>query len=461
MLRFSEFRVFLALTLFVSFIGTAVLWKITIPGATNPPDIVLPLDENLFENEGNSGPVYGDSTTLGEHASRASDLTLQDNGTRASPIIGRTGKKAMVVYAISVTDCPKTGDLVAVLDAPAVMAYSINRVSTGRFNYRFVAFVHPGAKRCTTHLAKMGYQVLIRKNPVELTQIKTAQYRRYVQKRGCCEEREFLKLYTYTLGDADVVVSLDPDMSFLNPIDELVEAFLVEDTSSVQSSIATMHNRPLPKRVEFLYTRDYVQMSKFSTNISKFAVQGGFFMVRPNMTNFRTLQRIIQEGNFNGKHSGWGGLHYGGFYGDAQIQGLLSYFYGEFHPYGTAELNPCIYNTMVTVPPLTKKGVCRYGNDTEPCYDCANTHLSDIKFTHHTVCFKPWKCYQLRNFHQLCKDTMGEWFRMRSALERSWGLKVPEDGYLFNQTYGYCIKDPKKKHADYTAMSVDVVQTVL
>jgi hypothetical protein len=44
-----------------------------------------------------------------------------------------------------------------------------------------------------------------------------------------------------------------------------------------------------------------------------------------------------------GTFYGWGKKHYGGCYGSAQIQGYLSYFYGEFYPERAVELNPCVY----------------------------------------------------------------------------------------------------------------------
>ena len=47
--------------------------------------------------------------------------------------------------------------------------------------------------------------------------------------------------------------------------------------------------------------------------------------------------------------NGWGGedKQYGGYYGSGTIQGLASYYYGEYALNRSVELNRCYYNTMV------------------------------------------------------------------------------------------------------------------
>jgi hypothetical protein len=86
------------------------------------------------------------------------------------------------------------------------------------------------------------------------------------------------RLFTY---DGDVII--------LKPLDELFDAIRSNDFAGV----ATLHNSTSnPDRIDFLFTRDYVQMSKLATDPTKFGVQGGFFVVRPNTTIFSEMIRV-------------------------------------------------------------------------------------------------------------------------------------------------------------------------
>jgi hypothetical protein len=76
-------------------------------------------------------------------------------------------------------------------------------------------------------------------------------------------------------------------------------------------------NVTIPKRLDLLYTTDYYVVEA-GREIK--AVQGGFVMLRPNMTMYEDFLAIIREGDFrvggdNGL--GWGGLtgrFWGGMY---------------------------------------------------------------------------------------------------------------------------------------------------
>jgi hypothetical protein len=127
-----------------------------------------------------------------------------------------------------------------------------------------------------------------------------------------------------------------------------------------------------------------------------------------------------------------------------QIQGMLSYWISEHEQQGTVELNPCIYNAMVSFPPRTHDGRCRYGHAPDDCQDCRDLPLSALHSTHYTVCYKPWICAKHKYFCQLCRDTHRAWFATRTEMELSWGRSVPTEGWNFNTTMGYCIS-PKKQ----------------
>lgn len=347
-----------------------------------------------------------------------------------------------VAYVISITGCPTdpVKPPTATVDGPAVLAHSIRRLPT-KYPTDLIAFVHPNATNCTGHLPRLGYQVMERGLGFMLKEIKNRNaYRKYIKYHGCCEELEFLKLEAYSLVQYSIVMHLDTDILILQPMDAIVDAMMGIDTSGIQ----VLHkDRPLPPRIDFVYTRDYVQMSKMTNDTSKFAVQGGFFAVRPNARTYRRLINTVKSGSFD-MMSGWARKSYGGYYGAPQIQGMLSFFYGEHdNTHSSVELDPCVYNSMVSFPPIASDGFCRYhdkleSNKQKECRDCADLSLSQLHSTHYTVCYKPWVCPKHKRFGQLCKDTHRAWFNLRRELEVSWGYEVPTDGWNYNITGGYC-----------------------
>jgi hypothetical protein len=86
-----------------------------------------------------------------------------------------------------------------------------------------------------------------------------------------------------------------------------------------KSAIDVLHkDRPLPEKITFLYTRDYVQMSRLSNETHKLAVQGGFFAVIPSHRLYLKLIKMVRGGNFH-MLAGWARKGYGGYYGAAQV----------------------------------------------------------------------------------------------------------------------------------------------
>lgn len=341
-----------------------------------------------------------------------------------------------VAYVISITSCPPANMTpTAIFDGPAVLAHSIQKLES-RYPYDLVAMVLPSAMNCTSHLPLFGYKLIERDLGFTMESIGGRHdYQRYIRYDGCCGESEFLKLEAYTLLEYDVVVHLDTDLLILKPMDGIIDAMIGIDNSTID----VLHkDRPLPEEINFMFTRDYVQMSRWTNDTSKFAVQGGFFAIKPDKRVYRRLIGNIQKGKFNLKN-GWNLQGYAGYYGAPQIQGLLSYFYGEHYRQGAVELNPCIYNSMVSFPPHTADGRCRY-NTTDGCQDCRDVPLSQLHSTHFTVCYKPWVCPKHKYVCQLCKETHRAWFEMRREVEVKWKQAWPpiENGFNANVTLGYC-----------------------
>jgi len=326
-------------------------------------------------------------------------------------------KKITIAYAISVTSCNAQ---TANLDGAAVLRHSVKRLdaSSQKYDSKFYAFVHPNATSCADILEKLGYDIQVRPTPINTTDIR-GDLKKFVEEASCCGSAEFLKLYAYTLTHHPVVVHLDMDVAILKPMDDLYDSMIDGPSSPARSRLPAMwiHNvTKLPRQIDAYFTRDYNMLS-FSGYRKHFetSIQGGFMVVRPNTTVFQEYVDIILEGQYDAG-VGWGApkLRFGGTYGAAQIQGLVSYYYGHVHPGTAVELNRCIYNTMVDKP-TDDKDKCLAPREDGYCEDCRKTNISEVVSTHYTICQKPWWCPD--HDEELCRETLQKWFKIRWELE--------------------------------------------
>lgn len=381
----------------------------------------------------------------------------------APPIISNKSDaeyKGVVAYALSFTQCPPNNSMIEVLDAPAILAHSIHLNSyrnnkKSAYDYHLVAFVHPLAVNCTQHLPSLGFEVRVLHEPVEKEEIRDLPFQRWSEINACCGIREFMKLYAYVLEDYPVVVHLDADVLFLQPLDELYDAMQSNDMTAVSTLHPKNHERN--HQFDFFYTRDYVLLNSMSTDPLTYAVQGGFFVLRPNLTIFSEMQEVIRKGNF-GRRLGWDRKGYGGYWGGAQIQGFLSYFYGEFYPSRALELHPCVYSTLQGFDPIEpKSGTCRYGNNSY-CPDCSLSNITDVKITHFTNCYKPWWCPKARVL-KVCRDVLAAWFAMRRSFEESLQLTdLPSnETLLFDRFGGYCTDFKRENYIPMSLTGLNVV----
>ena len=86
----------------------------------------------------------------------------------------------------------------------------------------------------------MGYELLIRDTPVNVTEIKGKFLRETIVRRGCCQEKELIKLWAYTIIDYPIVVHLDIDTMVLQPMDELHDVMIYGPTTSNVNKIRLM-----------------------------------------------------------------------------------------------------------------------------------------------------------------------------------------------------------------------------
>ena len=441
------------------------------------------------------------------------DATITTNTTRGngnSDIFTPT-VLTTIAYSITVTDCPAGNNTYEVIDGAAVLGHSIHlhssRASRSKYDYKLYAFIHVDAVMCVEPLQKLGYTIKVIDPRVEdfiflpkTTTIANSNndddpipnnIRNAMEQNGCCGSKEFLKLYVYTLVDHPLAIHLDMDTLITQPLDPLFDRILnvpssVGDHNGTTRSNGTgfaaswqphwddprqQHQSDFAKedtdwsKYSFFFTRDYHQQSSVSQNPKHYGVQGGFFIVRPNLTMFQELQRILHEDvkSLKIKRKGWNSLGYGGYWGSTQIQGYLSFVYGEYWPSQALELNRCYFNTMIADDPhyeiKEKKSKTAAHNSTslimkqrcrteEPiCEDCRTTDWSNIYIVHLTTCRKPWECPYLRTPTQpiLCRAAHKAWFETRRQLEQTMNgaaelAKRNPNAYRKEWTLGYCSK---------------------
>ena len=359
--------------------------------------------------------------------------------------------KPTIAYTVTLTGCGKNDKRYSAADAmglinqgAAVLAHSVHLAHVdSKYNYQMYALVHPMAKECSLNLPNLGYTVLVRNTPFDKTDIRQQFLRENIDKASCCGEKEFVKLYAYTLVNHPVAVVLDLDSLVLQPLDHLFDAIIEGDKLKAETiqniPIHDPEKKRITKRIDAFYTKDYNMINPFNHEVA--GVQGGFLMVRPSEKVFEEYIDLVLEGNYI-EGRGWGGK-YGYFFGGAQVQGICAYYYSGLHPEEGVELNRCRINSMVDSPYFEKgssgEGKCRDGR--EKCDDCRTTDVLDILSSHFTICGKPWLCSP--NGEKLCQKLHGEWFRIRRDFEktRADGMSnVPavEGSFKPEIFHGYC-----------------------
>ncbi|KAL3823655.1 hypothetical protein ACHAXA_009760 [Cyclostephanos tholiformis] len=410
-------------------------------------------------------------------------------GSSSRPTSSSRRPRATIAYAISLTSCGNDGggghsSDASLMEGAAVLRHSIHlssirnyEISRSVFDYEMIAFVHPDALPCSDAFRALGYDVRVRDTPFNVSDIRGKFLRENIIKSGCCGEREYLKLYSYTLLGYPVVVHLDMDSLILRPLDDLFLAMLDDDDDDEnggdggggadgtgkdmaerhvdgggpRSRISVMFDAPLPpsSSINSYFTRDYNMINPGHKHVG---VQGGFLVVRPSMEAFDEYVSIVLEGRFV-KGNGWYG-EYGGYFGAQQIQGICSLYYDYKHPGTGVELNRCYYNAMADAPRETRRGRCRDGR--EECQDCRDTPIGEIKSVHFTLCSKPWKCPILKSSNgrggggdggtrDICAEFHSEWFRIREDLDRTRAMEGgggvyanPGGDYMPEIFRGYC-----------------------
>jgi hypothetical protein len=246
------------------------------------------------------------------------ELPIVDPRNEEEPMENITKK---VAYVVTITGCdPHDGraDRFMSVDGGAVLAYSIHQNSVhgpngGRYDYDLYAFHHPNASSCARELAKLGYIVQERDTPVAIAEIQNPSLQQHIQKWGCCGEKELIKFEAFTLVEYPIVVLLDVDTLILKPLDRLFDFLLntsqlpePEDLMYVDKPAAVGRNTnvTIPSHLDMLFTVDYATVDA-DRDIKP--VQGGFNILRPNVTVRNEIVKIVRSGDYRFNDTGWGG----------------------------------------------------------------------------------------------------------------------------------------------------------
>lgn len=262
--------------------------------------------------------------------------------------------KATVAYVITIQDCNLNEPI---WDGAAVLARSIIMNSIGstssskteapsKYGYKLFAIVHidastqelnekegldyetadSGLSVCVENLAKLGYEVLIRDNPIHPHEIKNEGYlKSNIQDRI----KDYIKLYAYTLTDYPIVVLLDVVTFLLNPLDELFDAMLEKPGSAEAKAAKERINfhetgsNTFPDVIDAYFTRDYTTLQPTNDKAKIAGFQYGFLVIRPSNEVFDEILNIVEEGKY-ARDVGWGHKGYGNYLGAMTTKGLLS-----------------------------------------------------------------------------------------------------------------------------------------
>ena len=437
------------------------------------------------------------TTSNGNISVSSSVLTAPRNytSTKGGPNNQNNNNKPIqIAYAISLIRCSDfQSSTSGLLDAATILRHSVHNTSIrnpksgSKYDYKLYAIVHTKAKDCSHILSDLGYEVILKDSPVDISEIKGEYLRKNVHKEWCCGADEFVKLYAYTINQHPIVVHTDIDFMYYQPMDDVFDAMLEPYDSTGGTTARSRIEMEYPEKVkpnniQAYLTRDYHQVipgrkagkSLIETVLgqtindtpyplfSSFtpAFQAGFIILKPSMDVFNEYLDIIREGNYVGgfsRENGWGGKGYGGVVGSMAMQGLPAYYYDEVRPNTTVELNGCRYNHMGAniyyedVPNFIKRykdlhGKCR--RNVEGCEDCRKTDLSLIKNIHFTNCRKPWNCAGVSSTNKgdidprtanydHCMEVVRKWHEMRTDLEQKIAELSGDDKVLEGQSGSY------------------------
>lgn len=105
----------------------------------------------------------------------------------ATAIVDSPQQYITVGVAVTVTGCSTFP-----LDGAAVLKHSLSRLTSFRYRYQFYAIYHPTASACVGPLASIGYTLLERDSPVNVSTIQGDFLRNHISSSGALLFRQSL-----------------------------------------------------------------------------------------------------------------------------------------------------------------------------------------------------------------------------------------------------------------------------
>jgi hypothetical protein len=203
-----------------------------------------------------------------------------------------------IAYVVSVTSCKKRE---LVMDGASVLQHSIYlsslRAGQSKYDYQMIALVlDPDGKECIDILEYLNYTIHLKTVPFSISNIR-GEFRNWANRTGCCGEKEWIKLYAYTLQQYPIVVHLDLDCLVLKPLDKLFNAMLYGERQGIPAMWLNDSSPDWPETIDAFFTRDYGMIGvPGRRKPHQIGVQGGFLVLRPNQTVFDEYIDLILEG---------------------------------------------------------------------------------------------------------------------------------------------------------------------
>ena len=247
-------------------------------------------------------------SSLTEHYSFSSNpkYYIPKKSDATSNISGDNNKTIQVAYAISLIKCSdKQSSTSGLIDAATVLRHSVHQTSVrnpnsgSKYDYKMYAIVHKNAESCSHLLGDLGYQLIVKDSPVQISEIRGDHLRKNVHKEWCCGADEFVKLYAFTIHDHPIVVHTDIDFMYVKPMDDLFDAMLLphdsDEGKAARNKVELEYpDKSMPENIQAYLTRDYHQVIPGR----KAAFQAGFIVLKPNQNVFDEYLEIIREGNY-------------------------------------------------------------------------------------------------------------------------------------------------------------------
>lgn len=230
--------------------------------------LLLWLDHRIIVESNNNTTNNDVIASLNNHTAGGGSVSSITSHT----IDHTDNKPIQIAYAISLIRCSDfQSSTSGLLDAATILRHSIHKTSIrnptsgSKYDYALYAIVHKKASECSHILSDLGYTVLIKDSPVQISEIKGDYLRKNVHKEWCCGADEFVKLYAYTIENHPIVVHTDIDFMYFQPMDDVYDAMLLpantHEGKMARSKIEMEYpDKVVPTNIQAYLTRDYHQV---------------------------------------------------------------------------------------------------------------------------------------------------------------------------------------------------------